>query len=454
MARCRNIIQMVNADSIAQELGIEEGDCLLSIDHLPVFDVFDYRLRSVTPALFLEIEKKNGERIEFDIEKEEYEELGIEFSEPLMDASQSCANKCMFCFIDQLPSGMRTSLYFKDDDLRLSFLTGNYVTLTNIDDKELDRLISYRLSPMNISVHTTDPDLRVRMMKNKNAGRLLDQLKKITLAGIWINCQIVLCPGINDGQALDRTLADLFDLGDKVKSIALVPVGLTRYRIENSLEDIRPFDRRSAAKAIETALHWQQVLLKERRERVVYASDELYIKAGMSFPPAEEYEEFPQLENGVGMVSLFIQEIQDGITRRMKKAKRAKSRTAKNSDSNVLLITGVDARPVLEQFTAALSDLYGSTFHAEAIPNRFFGETVTVAGLVTGADIVHERMKRTKPRVVYERAIIPGCMLRSGETVFLDDMSLIEVEEATGIPITCADPTGEGLLRVLDKLFP
>ena len=480
MTKNKNRIFAINEDSIAQELGIEKGDRLISIDHSPVLDIFDYRMRTTVPALLLEIERQSGEHIEFDIEKEEYEELGIEFEEPLMDQSKSCKNKCLFCFIDQLPAGLRKSLYFKDDDLRLSFLTGNYVTLTNLKEAELDRLISYRLSPMNISVHATDPSLRVRMLQNKDAGSLLGQLQKITQAGIWVNCQIVLCPGINDGKALDKTLADLFALGSRVKSIALVPVGLTRFRTENGVENLEPFKQDDAARVIETVALWQKTMLKERGERVLFASDELYIKAGMPFPPAEEYDDFPQLENGVGMVPLFIKEMQDGISKRTKKAGRSAADTVKNStadtvknstagtvkdlengsEPDVLFITGMDARPYLERFMPALSTLYGRRFHVKAIPNRFFGETVTVAGLVTGRDIIEELSGNAAlagggaQPLRYERIILPGCMLRAGEEVFLDDLRISDVEMATGTDILCADPTGEGLLRALDECYP
>jgi len=457
MTRNKNRIDAIDAESIAQELGIEKGDCLISIDHSPVLDVFDFRMRTAVPSLLIEIEKQNGARIEFDIEKEEYEELGIEFEEPLMDKSKCCKNKCVFCFIDQLPSGLRQSLYFKDDDLRLSFLTGNYVTLTNLDEAELDRLISYRLSPMNISVHTTNPSLRIEMMKNKDAGKLMDQLRKITQAGIWVNCQIVLCPGINDGAALDQTLSDLFDLGEQVKSIALVPVGLTRFRTANKVENLQPFHSSSAAKAIESVARWQKIMLQKRHERVLFASDEFYIKAGIPFPSAEEYDDFPQMENGVGMVPLFIKEMQEGLNKRLKKAKRSMPGLEpddKNENPKVLFVTGVDAKPYLELFTPMLSDLYGRTFHVKAISNHFFGETVTVAGLVTGGDIIDELAGSSMQKAGYKRVIIPGCMLRAGEQVFLDDLTVQDVEKATGMEITCADPTGEGLLCALDECFP
>jgi putative radical SAM enzyme (TIGR03279 family) len=470
MTRKKHLIHAVGVDSIAKELGIEAGDWLMSIDRSPVLDIFDYRMRTAVSGLLLDITKKNGEKIGFDIEKDEYEELGLEFEDSLMDACKSCANRCVFCFIDQLPSGLRESLYFKDDDLRLSFLTGNYVTMTNLADDELDRLISYRFSPMNISVHTTDPALRILMLNNKNAGNILGRLRKITQAGIWVNCQIVLCPGINDGPALDLTLEDLFALGEQVQSIALVPVGLTRFRAENGAEVLRPFDQAGAIRIIETVLDRQRQMMDQRGERVLYAADEFYIKAGIPFPSAGDYGDFPQLENGVGMVPLFLREMQEGIRKRTAKAKKqSKPLREENKDTgnaagetnnfnkdapNVLLITGVDAKPYLEQFLPALSDLYGRRFHVKAIVNRFFGETVTVSGLVTGGDIISQLAEDTRMQDCVERVIMPACMLRSGEDVFLDDRSVSDVEKATGLKFTCADPTGEGLLQTLDECFP
>lgn len=457
MTKNKNRIDAIAEHSIAQELGLEAGDYLLSIDDTPVLDVFDFRMRTTVPRLRIEIEKKTGERIEFDIEKDEYDELGVDFENPLMDREKGCQNQCVFCFVDQLPSGLRKSLYFKDDDLRLSFLTGNYVTLTNLEDVELDRLIAYHLSPMNISVHTTNPSLRREMMKNKHAGDILDRLRKITQAGIWVNVQIVLCPGINDGQELDRTLLDLSGLGDGLKSIALVPVGLTRHREENRVAPLRPYDRAGAAKIVGLVGKWQDILLEQRGERILYASDEFYIKAGIPFPPTTEYEDFPQLENGVGMMALFIRTMQEGITKRLLKMKRRQDPNALRiipDDGQVVLITGVDAKPYLESFLPDLSLLYGSKFHVRAIPNRFFGETVTVAGLVTGGDIIAELVGNPEARIQYDKAVIPSCMLRSGEQVFLDDRSVAEVEKAAGLEIICSEPTGEGLLLTLDEYFP
>lgn len=462
-----NKISAVYPGSIAEELGIEAGDMLIAIDHVPVLDVFDFRMRMTVPELLLEIEKADGERIEYEIEKDEYDDLGVEFSEPLMDKGRSCRNKCIFCFIDQLPPNLRESLYFKDDDLRLSFLTGNYVTLTNLKADELDRLISYRLSPMNISVHTTNPQLRVKMMHNKDAGIIMEQLGKITEAGIQVNCQIVLCPGVNDGEALIQTLEDLSSLGDNILSIAVVPVGLTRFRAQNQLEHLQPFGQSSARRTIDIVTNWQQIFIQSRGERILYAADEFYIKAGVPTPPVGEYDGFPQLENGVGMLSLFQEEMENGIRERLAEKDQPVQESAldlnKISDAKpaenrrkgrqgILLITGTDAKPFLEHFAPALSGLYDRPVAVLGVPNRFFGESVTVAGLVTGGDIVYE-LSRSGSDKLFKQALFPSSMLRSGESVFLDDMTPDQVCKASGMKLECVEPTGTGLLEAMDRKF-
>ncbi len=489
MTRIKNRICAVAPDSIALELGIEAGDCLICVNQTPVIDVFDYRMRTTVNDVLLEIEKQSGEIVEYEIEKDEYDDIGMEFDDVLMDDGKGCSNKCVFCFIDQLPKDMRESLYFKDDDLRLSFLTGNYVTLTNQSDKELDRLISYKLSPMNISVHTTNPSLRIEMMRNKNAGNIFNQLKKIAVAGIMINCQIVLCPGINDGDAFEQTLSDLFALGNQIQSIAAVPVGLTKFRAQNGTAHLKPFGQSSAKKIIETITNYQQKMLSQRGERIVFASDELYIKAGMPVPDASSYDDFPQLENGVGMVSLFLKEMQDEISSRIDKSGEfdlivknlknennlenemldensighdnhetgngngtGKNIEAKTGKKKIIIITGVDAQPFIEKFTSQLGALYNSEFVVKAIRNEFFGESVTVAGLLTGSDIIRE-LSSTDYIGIYDMIIIPSCMLRAGEKVFLDDVTVSDVKKALRIHVEVASPDAEGLFNRLDDIF-
>ncbi|NLW10474.1 MAG: DUF512 domain-containing protein, partial [Clostridiaceae bacterium] len=289
-AKKGQIISQVKTGSLAQELDILPGDRLISIDGQPVLDIFDYQVRQLNEELLLLIEKADGSKIEYELEKDEDEDLGLVFDNPLLDDCTSCHNRCIFCFIDQLPAGMRKTLYFKDDDMRMSFLHGNYVTLTNLDDQELDRLISYRFSPMNISVHATDPVVRMRMMRNKHAGELYPRLQKLAAAGIALNCQLVLVPGVNDGVVLEQTLTDLAALGDNILSIAMVPVGVTRYREENRLFPVRVFSESEADAVVETVNKWQEHHLADKGRRTVYAGDEFYLRAGRDFPPADDYE--------------------------------------------------------------------------------------------------------------------------------------------------------------------
>lgn len=461
MDRYKNAVCSIADESIAKDLGIEAGDFLIAINNTPVIDVFDYRMRTLVNELIIKIEKASGEIIEFEIEKDEYEDVGLEFEVALMDENKACHNKCIFCFIDQLPRDMRESLYFKDDDLRLSFLTGNYVTLTNLSDEQLDRLISYRLSPMNISVHTTNPKLRVLMMKNKKAGDIMSQLKKISKENIAINCQLVLCPGINDGQELINSLNDLIGIGETIQSIAVVPVGVTRYRDSNKLEKVESYDKTKASNVIDIVLSFQKTLLDERGRRLVFASDEFYIKAGIPFPKLSKYEELPQLENGVGMTALFLDEMQKGIAKRKKRMGLTASSKSNPLDNSIktamlgkiLLITGVDAMPFIDKFTNDLSSIYQKNIVVKAIRNRFFGESVTVAGLVTGSDIIAELGNAVENILSdCELIIIPNCMLRSGEKVFLDNVTIDNLEKKFKIPIVCVEATGIGLLEKLDEI--
>ncbi len=302
---------MVQPGSIAEEAGVEAGDFLLSINKQNIKDIFDYRYYQASEELLLEIEKPDGEIWEIEVEKDEIEDLGLEFEDSLIDVAKSCTNKCIFCFIDQLPKGMRETVYFKDDDSRLSFLTGNYVTLTNIKNEELERIIHYRMSPINVSVHTTNPDLRKFMLGNRFAGDVMDKIKMLTDNGIEVNCQIVLCRDINDKDELDKTIGDLCQLYPAINSVSIVPVGITKHR--ENLFELKPFDMESSANVIKQVHKWQNKLLKEKVSRVIYLSDEFYINAGIDIPKYKEYEGFPQIENGVGMVALLRQEVKEAL---------------------------------------------------------------------------------------------------------------------------------------------
>ncbi|NCC77611.1 MAG: DUF512 domain-containing protein, partial [Clostridia bacterium] len=353
------LIRGCQPGSIADELDLAAGDRLIAIDGEPVRDVFDYRLRQLAEDLVVRIEHRDGSIVDYEIEKDEDEDLGLEFEEALLDECTHCHNKCVFCFIDQLPKGLRKTLYFKDDDLRLTFLTGNYVTLTNITDEELDRLIAYRFSPMNISVHTTDPELRVRMMKNPKSGQIMERLERIAAAGIALNAQIVLCPDWNDKEALEKTLHDLASLRPSVQSIAIVPVGVTRFREENNLAPMRPFTREECRAVIETVQQYQARFLVEANSRILYASDEFYLRGGLALPAASEYDDFPQLENGVGMVSLFTATLQAHLSG--EKPIQTREPIYSEGDSTgthrlgqVWLATGTLAGPILESAAQAL----------------------------------------------------------------------------------------------------
>lgn len=303
----RIVVKAVDIGSIAEEAGIEPEDSILSINGKGILDVFDYRFLTTNEFLTIEVEKPSREVWEIEIEKDEYEDLGLEFEDSMMDDAKSCTNNCIFCFIDQLPKGMRDTLYFKDDDTRLSFMMGNYVTLTNMKDSDIDRIIKYKMSPINISVHTTNPELRKKMLRNKFAGSIIEKIKKIVEAGITVNCQIVLCRGINDEKELDRTIEDLSQFFPGVLSISVVPVGLTKHR--DNLFELQPFDKEASLKVIKQIQDWQLKLLPVHGKRIVYIADEFYIMADAPIPDYAEYEDFPQIENGVGLVSLLRYEV-------------------------------------------------------------------------------------------------------------------------------------------------
>ncbi len=453
-------ISHVQAGSIASDLGIEPDDFLLLLDGEPLLDIFDYRMRQMSEHLLLTVQTAGG-LIEFDIEKDEEEDLGLEFAEPLMAKSTACQNHCVFCFIDQLPQGLRPSLYFKDDDLRLSFLTGNYVSLTNISDPELDRLIGYRLSPMNISVHATDPLLRTRMMRHAKAGDLLGRLRRIAASGIAVNAQIVLCPGLNDGEQLDRTINDLIDIGPSVLSIAVVPVGLTRYRQENGLYPLRPLSAKDAADALAKIRSFQEKMLEARQTRLVYAADELYLKAGQPLPAAEEYEDFPQLENGVGMASLLVKGLADGLSDENRRiAEPLASAWPQNDQDNnppaaALIATGTLAAPLLEPFMPGLSAKGGLDVRVFPVINRFFGETVTVAGLLTGQDLsaqLPDALRQISAKTGSVHLILPNCLFKTGTDLFLDDCSLQQLSNRLACPVHVCTADAQGLIGLLNWL--
>ena len=429
-------ICMVQDDSIAEEAGVEAGDILLSINKQNIKDIFDYRYYQASEELLLEIEKPDGEIWEIEVEKDENEDLGLEFEDSLIDGAKSCTNKCIFCFIDQLPKGMRETVYFKDDDSRLSFLTGNYVTLTNIKNEELERIIHYRMSPINVSVHTTNPDLRKFMLGNRFAGDVMDKIRMLTDNGIEVNCQIVLCRDINDKNELDKTIGDLSQLYPSINSVSIVPVGISRHR--KDLFELKPFDMESSADVINQVHKWQNKLLQEKGSRVIYLSDEFYINAGIDIPKNKDYEGFPQIENGVGMVALLRHEVKEALKN---KKKHIKPITRK-----VSLVTGRLVYKNILQLVDEIKNVYnGLEVNVYDIENDFFGPYVTVTGLLTGQDIV----RQLKGRDLGQELLISRNMLRAGEHVLLDDYTVERMEEELDIQIRIVDSSGRDFVNAL-----
>lgn len=423
-------VAAVQPGSAAEDAGIEPGDGIISINGENISDVFDYRFLTADEHLELEIQKANGDVWEVEIEKDEYEDLGIDFENSLMDEEKSCTNRCIFCFIDQLPKGMRETLYFKDDDSRLSFLTGNYVTLTNMSDSDIDRIIRYRMSPINVSVHTTNPDLRIFMLSNRFAGKIVERVARLVRGGIEVNCQIVLCHGVNDGRELDRTITDLSTLYPGMRSISVVPVGITKHR--QGLLDLVPYNRIEAAKVVDQIEKWQAELQKNHGSSVVYAADEFYLMAGRQMPDYEAYEDFPQLENGVGLVALLKYEFHEFLEGSGSHLRLAGERT-------VSIATGVSAYGLIKDLASVLEKRFAHLkVNVYAVENRFFGETVTVTGLLTGQDI----LARLEGEKLGKELLIAQSMLKAGEEVFLDDLTLEHLKDRLGVKVTPVGNSG------------
>ncbi len=421
-------ISGVEKGSPADKAGLKAGETLVSINGKGIADVLDYRFYMLEQQLELRVLDVNGAPRTAAVRKGEYDDLGLLFDSYLMDKQRSCRNKCIFCFIDQMPPGMRESLYFKDDDARLSFLYGNYITLTNLSEHDIQRTIDMKISPINISVQTTNPALRCQMMNNRFAGEALKVMARFAEAGIAMNAQLVLCPGINDGEELRRSLEDLSKLTPALKTVSCVPVGLTRYR--EGLFPLRPYTKEEAAAAIDLIDSFGDREEARTGERLFYAADEFYIKAERPIPPAAFYGEFNQLENGVGMLALQKQQFMEALG----------DFEADGREGRLSIATGVAAAPFLQQ----LVDETAKKWHnlkcrVYAVRNDFFGENITVAGLVTGRDLIAQLKGRELGNVL----LIPDVMLRFHEDVFLDDVTLPEVEEALGAPVR-AVPAGDG----------
>lgn len=427
------IIKSVAENSPAYKAGIRGGS-LISINGNEIMDVLDYRFYQSAQALELKYIDAGGDVKTVTVEKDEYEELGLEFETYLMDRQRSCLNKCVFCFIDQLPAGLRKSLYFKDDDSRLSFLFGNYITLTNITEHEIERIIKMRISPVNISVHTTNPELRVKMMRNKNAGRALEIINRFNAAGIRLNCQLVLCPGYNDGAELERTLADLSRL-ENAECIAAVPVGLTGYR--EGLTALEPFDGATAAEVLDIIDRYGDICLERYGQRRIYAADEFYLLAGREIPDAEYYGDFLQLENGVGLWSLLRSEVSAAL----KDLGNPHCRERKIS-----MATGEAAYPLIcSAARRCEKKMPGLSVSVYAVKNNFFGGKINVAGLVTAADITEQ----LKDAELGEELLIPSVMLRNEGDMFLDSVTLDELSARLGVKITPVSNDGYELVAAI-----
>lgn len=429
-----HIVQSVTEGSIAMEMGIEPGDRLLSINGQEIEDVFDYHFLADDEEIVLLIEKPFGEQWELEIEKDAQEDLGIVFEQNLMDEYRSCRNKCMFCFIDQMPKGMRPTLYFKDDDARLSFLQGNYITLTNMSDKDIDRIVRYRLEPINISFHTTNPDLRCRMLHNRFAGDALKKVDTLYEAGIEMNGQIVLCRDVNDKEELDRTIRDLTGYMPYLQSVSVVPVGMTKYR--EGLAPLVPFDKESAIRTLELIHSWQDRIYAKTGRYFIQAGDEWYLLAEKPIPPKERYDGYLQLENGVGMLRLLMDEFEEGMQAEAGDGRRRR----------ISIATGRLAAPVIRRLTGHFQRAYPHVeVQVHAIENVFFGERITVSGLVTAQDLIGQLAGTD----LGEQLLLPVNMLRASENVFLDDYTTEQVSEKLGVPLRFVQPGGQDLIDAL-----
>ena len=422
-----HIIKAVEPLSIAEELGIEAGDKLISINDNVIEDVFDYHYLVNDEELVVLIEKADGEEWELEIEKDYEEDLGITFEQGLMDEYRSCRNKCIFCFIDQMPKGMRETLYFKDDDSRLSFLQGNYITLTNMSDHDVERMVQYHLEPINISFQTTNPELRCKMLHNRFAGEALKKVDKLYEGGIHMNGQIVLCKGVNDGEELERSIRDLTKYLPYLQSVSVVPVGLTKYR--DGLYPLEPFSKEDAIKVLDTIENWQKKIYEEYGLHFIHAGDEWYILAERQMPEEERYDGYLQLENGVGMLRLLMNEFDEALA----------DLEGDDRKAEVSIATGKLAYPYLEKMIEKLQVKFPNVkVHLYWIRNDFFGEKITVAGLVTGQDL----MAQLQGQELGSKLLVPCNMLRDGEEVFLDDVTLTQVKDSLQVEIDIVKSSG------------
>ena len=464
MTRSGHKIKTVEEDSCAWELGVEPGMYLVSVNGREVEDIFDYRFLMADTEADVLIREENGEETLLHVEKEEDEDFGIGFESGLMDDYRSCSNRCIFCFIDQLPKGMRKTLYFKDDDTRLSFLQGNYVTLTNMSDHDIDRIIRYRMEPINLSVHTTNPELRVKMLRNRRAGEMFGKMRRLKDAHIAMNGQIVLCRGWNDGEELDRTIRDLTEYLPEMQSVSVVPVGLSRYR--DGLEQLEPFTADDACRVIDLIEDWQRRIWNMLSERYVplpgeetpdlmrgaprhfiHASDEWYILAGRPVPEAGRYDGFLQYENGVGMIRLMQMEPDEAVRRFQEELRDGAIRLPEHRRTTA--VSGMLGAEYLRRTAEKVERAFpGHRTEVVPIRNDFFGERITVTGLITGGDLIRQMRERMDAGFdPGSELLIHVSMLKSGEDLFLDDLTVRDAEEALGLPVRVVWDQGEDFVR-------
>lgn len=429
-----HIVKEILEGSIAQEMEIEPGDNILAVNDHPIEDIFDYQYLINDEYIELLVRKSDGEEWLLGIDKDYDEDLGIVFENSLMDNYKSCYNKCIFCFIDQNPKGMRDTIYFKDDDSRLSFLQGNYITLTNMKEKDIDRIINYHLAPINISVHTTNPKLRCSMLNNRFAGAILDYIRKFYEAGIPMNGQIVLCKGINDGEELWRTISDLMEFVPVMESLSVVPVGLSDYR--DGLFHLEPFNREDACEVIDIIEHFQKKAFEKHGTHFVQASDEWYINAGRDFPEADRYDGFIQLENGVGMVRLLMDEFDEEWS----------SIEGDDREYEVSMVTGVLVYDSIKLLADRIPEKFPNVkVHLYKIINDFFGHRITVTGLLTGGDI----RKQLTGKPLGQRLILPSNTLMADEPKFLDDVTLAELTDALQVDVCIVESSGADFIHAV-----
>ena len=434
MKKHLHVIQSIVPGSIAEEMELQPGDTVLAINGQDIEDVFDYHYLVNDEYIEMLIRTADGTEEVLEIEKDYEEDIGIVFESSLMDDYRSCSNNCIFCFIDQLPKGMRETMYFKDDDSRLSFLQGNYITMTNMKDEALERIIRYKLEPINVSVHTTNPELRCMMLHNRFAGKIMEQLQKLYEGGIIMNGQIVLCKNVNDGEELERSIRDLSGFIPNIESVSVVPVGLSDHR--EGLYPLEPFNREDAREVIACIEKWQKKLYEEYGTHFIHASDEWYILAGYELPEEGRYDGYLQLENGVGMMRLLETEVKE----------RLEQLEGDDREVNATVATGRLAAPYIGKMIKLVQNKFPNV-QAEvyAVKNNFFGEKITVSGLITATDLMDQLAQRN----LGEKVLIPCNMLRSGEDVFLDDLTVEDIRQALNTEIVVVDEPGADLVNCL-----